>query len=107
MAARRISMRRGPGLISTLARSVAIAGTATARDGVAGQEPWSSDEVSALHGQMDELQALEVAAATAPRAEEAARAVLDRQISQLARLRRNGVLSDSAFTEAMARLLGL
>lgn len=100
-------MRRGPGLISTLARSVAIAGTATACDSVAGQEPWSSYEVSALHGPMDEMQALQVAAATAPRFEEADRAVLDRQISQLARLRRNGVLSDAAFTDAKARLLGL
>ena len=103
----RATLRRGPGLISTLARSVAIAGMAAAGMGAGGADPPSGFEISAMRAQIDDIQAQQVAAATAPRAAGTVGADLITEIRQLARLRLRGILSEAAFTDAKARLLGL
>jgi hypothetical protein len=123
-------MRRGPGLVRTVARTAVVAGTATVvAKGVSGamtghaqaqQQAQAADdaafqtqaEVGQLQEQMATMQAQQAqqamqaqAAPAAPPAEPASPDLLA-QLQQLAQLKDSGVLTDDEFAAAKAKLLG-
>ena len=123
-------MRRGPGLVGTVARTAVVAGTATVvAKGVSGamtghaqaeQRAQAADDaafqtqadVDQLQEQMATMQAQQAqqamqapAAPAAPPAEPASPDLLA-QIQQLAQLKESGVLTDDEFAAAKAKLLG-
>src|SRR5262245_41701007 len=76
---RRAAIRRGPGLVGTVARTAVIAGTATAVSGaVVGhqqkkqaaqqQDAYESQQVADMQAQLDAMQAQQAQAAMAPQA---------------------------------------
>jgi hypothetical protein len=127
---RRAAIRRGPGLVGTVARTAVIAGTATAVSGaVVGhqqkkqaaqqQEAYESQQVADMQAQLDSMQAQQAQAAMAPAAAAPAPAPapaaaaapaggadLAGQLQQLAALKAQGILSDAEFEAAKAKLLG-
>ncbi|MFL5726129.1 MAG: SHOCT domain-containing protein [Chloroflexota bacterium] len=121
---RRGAMRRGPGLVGTMARTAVIAGTATAVSGAVvdrrnrkndaqQQDVNESQQVADMQAQLDVMQAQQAQqsmAAAAPSAvpPPAAPAGVDiaGQLQQLASLKAQGILSDAEFEAAKAKLLG-
>jgi hypothetical protein len=128
---RRAAIRRGPGLVGTVARTAVIAGTATAVSGaVVGHqqkkqaaqqaEISESQQVADMQAQLDAMQAQQAQAAMAPPAPAyaapapaapapaAAAGGVDiaGQLQQLAALKAQGILSDAEFEAAKAKLLG-
>ena len=116
-------VRRGPGLVGTMARTAVIAGTATAVSGAvvdqqqeAGQQATAEkpalddqQEMAAMQAQQAEaaLTPTAPAPATAPAAAAAPPATdLTAQLMQLADLKTAGMLSDAEFEAAKAKLLG-
>jgi hypothetical protein len=93
-----------PGLVGTMARTAAIAGTATAVSGGVSRRQQARAEASAP------LPAAPAAAAPAPAAPVAAAAPgseeLVDQLGRLADLKAQGLLDDAEFAAAKARLLG-
>ena len=125
----RRGMRRGPGLVGTMARTAVIAGTATAVSGAVvnhqqGKQMEKQAEVEAqyqaqadanqvqqMQAQLDAMQAQQAQAAIAPAAAPAAAPAgggsdLLAQLTQLQGLKDAGVLNDAEFAAAKAKLLG-
>lgn len=98
-------MRMGrPGLFGTMARTAVIAGTATAVSGRVREGQMNREMAEQQQAAAPEQQA------AAPAAEPAAAPAADgtdlvAQLQKLADLKAAGVLSDSEFAEAKARLL--
>lgn len=130
MMRRRAVMRRGPGLVGTVARTAVIAGTATAVSGAminhqqgkqqeaaeeAAAQQQNQADMQAMQEQMAAMQAQQVQAAippapvTAPPPPPAPAAApqtdMVAQLKQLADLKTAGVLSDEEFQAAKAKLL--
>src|SRR6476660_6184426 len=122
---RRAAMRRGPGLVGTMARTAVIAGTATAVSGAvvdrrnrknAAQQADvnESQQVADMQAQLDAMQAQQAQGAMAaaapsavpPPAPAPAGVDLAGQLQQLAALKAQGILSDAEFEAAKAKLLG-
>lgn len=111
--------RGGPGVVSTVARTAVIAGTATtvsnkvtasqmqkaqAKQAAAQAAPVAAAPApapAALDQQIEAIQAQEAAAALGAPAPD-----LVSQLTRLSELRTAGVLSDEEFAQAKARLLG-
>jgi hypothetical protein len=126
---RRAAIRRGPGLVGTVARTAVIAGTATAVSGhmvdkrnqkaaAQQQEINESQQVADMQAQLDAMQAQQAQQAMAPAAPAAAPAYaapaaapaggvdIAGQLQQLATLKAQGILSDAEFEAAKAKILG-
>jgi putative oligomerization/nucleic acid binding protein len=130
---RRAAIRRGPGLVGTVARTAVIAGTATAVSGhmvdkrnqkaaAQQQEINESQQVADMQAQLDAMQAQQAQQAMAPAAAPAyaapppayaapapaapAGADIAGQLQQLATLKAQGILSDAEFEAAKAKILG-
>jgi Short C-terminal domain len=127
----RRGMRRGPGLVGTMARTAVIAGTATAVSGaVVGhqqnkqmekqaeieaqyQAQADSSQVQQMQAQLDAMQAQQAQAAIAPAPAPAPAPAaaggsdLLAQLTQLQGLKDAGVLNDAEFAAAKAKLLGV
>jgi Short C-terminal domain len=120
-------VRRGPGLVGTMARTTVIAGTATAVseavvDPQQGEQQQATAERPALDQQQETaaIQANQAEAgrsptatapataapAAAPAAPAASANDLTTQLKQLADLKAAGALSDAEFKAAKAKLLG-
>ena len=120
---RRAAIRRGPGLVGTMARTAVIAGTATAVSGAvvdrrnrkaAGQQAESdqANQVQDMQAQLDAMQAQQAQAAVAQAAPAAAPAAaapaandIAGQLQQLMSLKNAGILSDAEFEAAKAKVL--
>jgi hypothetical protein len=120
MRRRPVTMRRGPGVLGTVARTAVIAGTATAVSrGVSGamdskaqaaqQQQAANQAALDTQAQLAALQAPQVAQAQpAPAPAPAAAATgtdLIGQLQQLAQLKEAGVLTDAELQAAKAKLL--
>src|SRR4051794_23757636 len=126
---RRAAIRRGPGLVGTVARTAVIAGTATAVSGhmvdkrnqkaaAQEQEINESQQVADMQAQLDAMQAQQAQQAMAPAAPPAYAAPapapaapaggadIAGQLQQLATLKAQGILSDAEFEAAKAKILG-
>jgi len=124
---RRAAIRRGPGLVGTVARTAVIAGTATAVSGAmvdrrnqkaAAQQADvnESQQVADMQAQLDAMQAQQAQQAMAPAAAPAYAAPapaapaggadIAGQLQQLATLKAQGILSDAEFEAAKAKILG-
>jgi hypothetical protein len=131
---RRAAIRRGPGLVGTVARTAVIAGTATAVSGAvvdrrnrkaneAAQDQYESQQVADMQAQLDAMQAQQAQQAMAPQAAPAAPPAyappaapapapaaggvdIAGQLQQLAALKAQGILNDAEFEAAKAKLLG-
>ena len=124
---RRAAIRRGPGLVGTVARTAVIAGTATAVSGhmvdkrnqkaaAQQQEINESQQVADMQAQLDAMQAQQAQQAMAPAAAPAyvapapaapaGGADIAGQLQQLATLKAQGILSDAEFEAAKAKILG-
>lgn len=90
--------RRGPGLIRTAARTAVIAGTATAVSGRVAhrQEQRYADEAREASG-----------AYYAPPEPEAAEADYMQELERLAKLQKQGVITEDEFQAKKRQLLGL
>jgi len=125
-------MRRGPGLVGTVARTAVVAGTATAVSGAmiqhqqgkqqeaaAQQQAYENQaQLDAMQQQMAGMQAQQVQAAMPPPAPDqapmpapppasAAPATdIVSQLQQLSALKSSGALTDEEFQAAKAKLLG-
>ena len=100
---RRRAMRGGrPGLVGTMARTAAIAGTATAVSGGVARRQQAKAEEKAQAGAPQAQQMAPVAAAPAP----AGGDDMVSQLKQLAELRYQGILTDDEFAAQKAKILG-
>ena len=132
MRRRPVVMRRGPGLVGTVARTAVVAGTATAVSGAmiqhqqgkqqeaaAQQQAYENQaQLDAMQQQMAGMQAQQVQAAMPPPAPDqapmpapppasAAPATdIVSQLQQLSALKSSGALTDEEFQAAKAKLLG-
>lgn len=100
-------MRMGrPGLFGTMARTAVIAGTATAVSGRVREGQMNREMAEQQQAAAPEQPAAAAVPAAAPAAAPAAEGTdLVAQLQKLADLKAAGVLSDSEFAEAKARLL--
>ncbi len=110
--------RGGPGVLSTMARTAVIAGTATAVSNkvnqagaarAAGRQHQQAAQQAAVsaQGQIEELQG-QLAGMQAQQAETAALGgggAMMAQLQQLVQLKESGMLTDEEFSQAKARLL--
>ena len=100
---RRRAMRGGrPGLVGTMARTAAIAGTATAVSGGVARRQQAKAEEKAQAEAPQPQQMAPVAAAPAP----AGGDDMVSQLKQLAELRDQGILTDDEFAAQKAKILG-
>jgi hypothetical protein len=117
-------MRRGPGVVSTVARTAVIAGTATAvsrgvsgamaghqqeqqQEAAADQAALSSQaEIQDLQAQMSAMQAQQAASTMPASSAPAGSTDLLAQLNQLTQLNESGALTEEEFTAAKAKLLG-
>lgn len=97
-----------PGLIGTMARTAAIAGTATAvsnkvsmRQADKQQQQWANEQMAAQHAAAQPAPA----PAAAPAAGGIEQSVID-QLKELGALRDQGILTDDEFNAQKAKLLG-
>jgi len=105
-------MRRGPGLIGTMARTAVIAGTATAVSGgmqrrraANAEQAAEAEQYQAMAGQ----QATQADAAQAAPAPAAGGGTTDdtlERLERLAALHTSGVLTDKEFADQKAKILG-
>jgi multidrug resistance efflux pump len=114
---RRPMVRRGPGLVRTMATTAVIAGTAgavhhrqeqkyasqAAQQDAQAAATGNEAEVQELEQQVAQLQAQQAQASIAP---QSTAPDLTAQLSQLAQLKQSGVLSDEEFEQAKRKLLG-
>jgi hypothetical protein len=118
-------VRRGPGLVGTMARTAVVAGTATvAVKGVSGamdshaqaQQQQQADamqsqaDMQQMQAQMNQMQTQmaqqqQPAPPVQPPAAAAATASITAQLQQLAQLKESGVLTDDEFQAAKAKIL--
>ena len=129
MFRRPVAVRRGPGVLGTVARTAVVAGTATATVHAVGgtmdnaaqrnQQAQAANEAALqsqaqmeqMQAQMNALQAqqaqqAQAAVAPAPAASSSASDELLAKLQQLAQLKDSGVLTDEEFSAAKAKLLG-
>lgn len=108
--------RGGPGILSTMARTAVVAGTATAVSnkvnaravGAAQQRQAHAQAAASAQGDLDQVKE-QLASLQAQQAETAALGeggALLAQLQQLAQMKEAGVLTDDEFSAAKARLLG-
>ncbi|GAA1817786.1 hypothetical protein GCM10009682_43250 [Luedemannella flava] len=101
MLRRPVVVRRGPGLLGTVARTAVIAGTATATSNAitAHQQRRHAESAAAQQAAYEGYQASrpQPAAATGD---------LTAELGKLAALRESGALTEEEFAAAKARLLG-
>jgi len=93
-----------PRLLRTVARTAAIAGTATAVSGRVARRQnnrWAAQEEEQYQQQQQAA-----AAAAAPQAAPASEESLIDQLKQLGELREQGILTDEEFAAQKAKLLG-
>ncbi|MEV7523484.1 SHOCT domain-containing protein [Streptomyces sp. NPDC091371] len=102
-----------PGLLGTMARTAVVAGTATAVSGRVQRKAAERAEQKELAAEAQQQQLVDQAAAQAaapppPQAAPAAPAASDRitQLTQLAELKAQGILSEAEFAAEKARILG-
>lgn len=91
-------LRQGPGLVRGVARTAAVAGTATAVSGRVArrqQQKWAAEEQPVA------------AAPAAPAPAAAAAPDYTAELEQLARLRDEGVISEADFDAKKKQLLGI
>jgi hypothetical protein len=108
-------VRRGPGLLGTMARTAVVAGTATAVSGGMRrhQEARAEQEAQAQAYQQQQQQAaMQAAAPQAPQYAQPApqpptAADLTTRLKELADLKAAGAITDEEFTAAKAKLLGM
>jgi membrane protease subunit (stomatin/prohibitin family) len=93
-------MRRGPGLVRTVGRTAAIVGTAGAVSHHQQEKYAAKDE--AQYEQQQAAAAPPQAAAAAP-----AEPDLNTELTQLAQLHSQGILTDEEFAAKKAQLLGI
>ena len=127
MRRRPMAVRRGPGLVGTMARTAVVAGTATAvssgvmhhQQGKAQAQQAQADaqqqqvdeqqQVADLQEQMNTMQAQQAQAAIAgtpaPAAAEAPVTDMAGQLQQLASMKASGILTEEEFQAAKAKLL--
>lgn len=121
---RPVVVRRGPGLLGTMARTAVVAGTAAATVGAvqgrqqrkmaAAQQEAAEEEaevqaqqdIATMQAQMQAMQAEQAQAAIQRQTAPAAGGGLMAQLQQLAQLKESGVLTDVEFAAAKAKLLG-
>src|SRR4051812_47631133 len=108
--------RGGPGLLSTMARTAGISGTATATANrvnaratakSAARQPQGSEAPVAPSGELGQIQE-QLTAMQAQQAEVAALGgpgAMIAQLQQLGKLKESGLLSDEEFSAAKAKLL--
>ncbi len=110
--------RGGPGIMSTMARTAVISGTATAtsnkvnqramaKNAAAQQQQQDAQQTAAAQGDMAQMQA-QLAGLQAQQAETAAlgdSGAMMAQLQQLAQLKEGGMLTEEEFSAAKARLL--
>ena len=107
--------RGGPGVLSTMARTAVIAGTATAVSNKvahagaakAAAKQQAAQEAAASQGQIEQLQG-QLAGMQAQQAETAAlgsAGATMAQLQQLAQIKESGMLTDEEFATMKARLL--
>lgn len=96
-------LRRGPGLVRTVGRTAVIAGTASA---VGGRVQHRQQE---KYAQQDQQQYEQQQAAAAPPSAPAPAAEqdLNTQLTQLAQLHEQGILTDEEFAAKKAQILGI
>jgi hypothetical protein len=116
MLRRPVVVRRGPGLLGTVARTAAIAGTATVTsNAITGHSQRKQQEAEAAQQaaaeQQQQIAALQQQQAAAPPPAAApapapASADISGELQKLAALKDSGVLTDAEFAAAKAKLLG-
>ena len=115
-------VRRGPGVVGTMARTAVIAGTATATaktvggamDSRAQAQQAEQDQAAQAQAQMDQMQAqlyqMQAQAAQQPAVaaepQSQAQGSMTAQLQQLAQLKQSGILTDDEFQAAKAKILG-
>ena len=104
-------MRRGPGLLGTMARTAVVAGTATAVSGgvMRRQRARSQQaaEAAAYQQQQDAQVQQQYAQQTYPQPDQAAsKPDMIAKLRELADLKAAGALTDEEFTAAKSQLLG-
>ena len=125
MMRRRAVMRRGPGLVGTVARTAVVAGTAAVTVGaISGHQQkkaaeqqaeaqadaaavQSQQDIAEMQAQMQQMQAQQAAAAVPAAAPAAAAPGGDMmaELQKLADLKAAGILSDEEFAAAKAKIL--
>lgn len=103
-------IRRGPGLLGTMARTAVVAGTASATVNAVNRRSQSraveqQDAAAYREQQATASQAAPQPAPPAPAAEGGADDLVSR-LTELARLRDSGVLTPEEFAAAKAKMLG-
>jgi hypothetical protein len=96
-------MRRGPGLVRTVGRTAVIAGTASAVSGRV-QHRQQEKYMAQDQQQYDEQMAAQAAAAPPPAAPAPD---MNAELTQLAQLHDQGILTDEEFAAKKAQILGL
>jgi hypothetical protein len=95
-------VRRGPGLVRTVGRTAVIAGTASAVSGRV-QHRQQEKYMAQDQQQYDEQMAAQAAAAPPP----AAAPDMNAELTQLAQLHQQGILTDEEFAAKKAQILGI
>jgi len=98
-------LRRGPGLIRTVGRTAVIAGTASAVGGRVQhrqQEKYAAQDQAQYDQQMAAQQAAAPPPAAAPAAPD-----MNAELTQLAQLHAQGILTDEEFAAKKAQILGI
>lgn len=109
MLRRPVVVRRGPGLLGTVARTAVIAGTATVTsNAISGHSQRKQQEAAAAQQaaaeQQQQIATLQQQQAAVPAP--AAAVDLTGELQKLAALKESGVLTDAEFAAAKAKLLG-
>ena len=121
-------MRRGPGLVGTMARTAVVVGTATAvSGGVAKHQQGKADaqaqaqqaqvdaqqqetaeqaQIQDMQAQMQQMQAQQAQAAVAGASGAPPTTDMAGQLQQLASMKQSGILSEEEFQAAKAKVLG-
>jgi hypothetical protein len=97
-------MRRGPGLVRTVGRTAVIAGTASAVSGRV--QHHQQENYTAQEQQQYEQQAAAAAPPPAPPAAAPAED-MNAELTQLAQLHSQGILTDEEFAAKKAQILGI
>jgi len=97
-------MRRGPGLVRTVGRTAVIAGTASA---VSGRVQHRQQEKYAAQDQQQYEQQVAAQPAAAPPPAAADAPDMNTELTQLAQLHQQGILTDEEFAAKKAQILGI
>jgi len=102
-------VRRGPGLLGTMARTAVVAGTATAVAGGVSrrQQGRAEQEAQAQAYQQQQAAAQQQYAQPAPAAQPPTAGDLTTRLKELADLNAAGAITDEEFSAAKGKLLGM